>query len=70
LSDDEIRRVASYQRTFNEMAQGERFVEQVLRGKARERERWVLGVPFGLSAFAGLAFLIWRRRRIAAGRIR
>ena len=57
LSDDDVRRVGSYQQTFNEMAQGERFVQTVLRGKARERERWLVGVPFGLLALLGLTLL-------------
>ncbi len=63
LPDEEVRRVGSYQQTFNEMAQGERFVQQVLRGKARERERWLIGVPAGLLALAGLVLLVvnWRR---------
>jgi len=39
LSDDEIRRIASYQQSFSEMTRGERFVQDVLRGKARSRER-------------------------------
>jgi zinc/manganese transport system permease protein len=60
LSDEEIRRVGSYQQTFNEMAQGERFVEQVLRGKARERERWMVGGPAGLLALVGLVLLAAR----------
>jgi nitrate reductase gamma subunit len=50
------------------MAQGERFVQQVLRGKARERERWVVGVPFGLLALLGLILLGFRRLRRAAAR--
>jgi zinc/manganese transport system permease protein len=68
LTDDEVRRVGSYQQTFNEMAQGERFVQQVLRGKARERERWVVGLPFGLLALLGLILLGFRRLRRAAAR--
>jgi zinc/manganese transport system permease protein len=64
LTDDEVRRVGSYQQTFNEMAQGERFVQQVLRGKARERERWLVGIPSGLLALLGLTLLglLWLRR--------
>jgi hypothetical protein len=38
LSDDEVRRIASYQKTFNEMTRGERFVQEPLRGK-RKRAR-------------------------------
>jgi len=37
LSDDEVRRLASYQKTFNEMTRGERFVQETLRGKAQTR---------------------------------
>jgi zinc/manganese transport system permease protein len=69
LPDDEVRRVASYQRTFNEMAQGERFVQQVLRGKARERERWVVGAPLGLLALLGLVLLVGHWRRSATSQL-
>src|SRR5215470_6573543 len=57
LSDEEVRRVASYQQSFNEMARGERFVEDVLRTKARRRERWLVGLPAGVLALAGLVLL-------------
>jgi len=57
LSDDEIRRIASYQQSFNEMTRGERFVQDVLRAKARARERWLVGVPLALIALLGLAWL-------------
>ena len=62
LADDEVRRMASYQRSFNEMARGERFVQDTLQAKARSRERWVVGLPAALLASIGLA-LLWRRRR-------
>lgn len=60
LSDDEIRRIASYQQSFNEMTRGERFVQDVLRGKARTRERWIVGAP---AAAIGLLGLLWLARR-------
>jgi len=60
LSDDEIRRIASYQQSFNEMTRGERFVQEVLQGKARTRARWIIGVPATLIALAGL---LWLTRR-------
>lgn len=63
LSDEEVRRVASYQQSFNEMARGERFVEDVLRAKARSRERWIVGVPASGLALAGLGLLTWSWRR-------
>ena len=67
LSDDEIRRIASYQRTFNEMARGERFVQDVLRGKARARERWLVGLPAIVIALLGLALLARAAMRAYAG---
>ena len=63
LSDDEIRRIASYQQSFSEMTRGERFVQDVLRGKARARERWIVGLPLALAALLGLGLLgrpLWR----------
>ena len=60
LSDDEIRRIASCQQSFNEMTRGERFVQEVLQGKARTRARWIIGVPATLIALAGL---LWLTRR-------
>jgi zinc/manganese transport system permease protein len=64
LSDEEVRRVASYQQSFNEMARGERFVEDVLRAKARRRERWIVGLPAAVLALAGVGLLMhaWRRQ--------
>lgn len=61
LADDEVRRIASYQRSFNEMTRGERFVQDTLRAKARGRERWLIGLPGALLASIGLA-LLWRGR--------
>ena len=63
LSDDEIRRIASYQQSFSEMTRGERFVQDVLRAKARSRERWIFGLPLALAALLGLGLLgrpLWR----------
>jgi zinc/manganese transport system permease protein len=68
LSEDELRRVASFQQTFNEMGRGERFVQDHLRSRARERQRWSVGLP--ALALAGLALLwlwrSWRRTGAAA----
>lgn len=65
LPDDEIRRIASYQKSFNEMTRGEHFVQEVLRGKARMRERWMVGLPGALIAISGLMWMarrFWRLR--------
>jgi zinc/manganese transport system permease protein len=66
LADEEVRRIASYQQTFNEMARGERFVEGVLRGHARDRERWFVGAPAALLALGALALLARTFVRFAA----
>jgi zinc/manganese transport system permease protein len=66
LSDEEIRRIASYQQSFNEMTRGERFVQDVLRAKARMRERWFVGLPATVISLVGLGLLfrpLWKRRR-------
>jgi zinc/manganese transport system permease protein len=62
LDDEEVRRIASYQQTFSEMARGELFVLSVLREKARRRERWFLGLPLCVASFLGLLLVFnWRR---------
>jgi zinc/manganese transport system permease protein len=68
LSDEQIRRIASYQQSFNEMTRGERFVQEVLRGKARARERWLVGLPAAVISVTGLVLLLrpYRPRRRAA----
>jgi zinc/manganese transport system permease protein len=63
LSDDDVRRIGSYQRSFNEMARGELFVMDVLRGRARERQRWYVGVPLATAAAAILIAPPLLRRR-------
>jgi zinc/manganese transport system permease protein len=63
LDDEEVRRIASYQQTFSEMARGELFVLSVLREKARRRERWFLGLPLCAVTFFGL-LLVFNGRRI------
>lgn len=64
LSDEDVRRFGSYQRSFNEMARGELFVMDVLKGRARARQRWYIGVPLAAASAALLASpLLLRARR-------
>jgi hypothetical protein len=68
IADDEAERIASYRHTFDEMAQGERFVQGVLRGRAREHERFIVGAPaamLSLACLALLGFAPWRRAWIS-----
>lgn len=60
LGDEQVRRIGSFQQTFNEMASGERFVRQHLRAQARLRARWWVGLP--LLALGPLTLLARRRR--------
>jgi zinc/manganese transport system permease protein len=61
LEHEDLRRVASFQQTFNEMGRGERFVQDHLRARARERERWYLGLP--ALAFSAMALLLLCTRK-------
>ncbi len=47
------------------MTRGERFVQDVLRAKARALERWFVGLPTAIISFVGLGLLLralWRHR--------
>jgi zinc/manganese transport system permease protein len=63
LSDTAVRRIGSFQQTFNEMLHGEDFVLKSLSGWARQRERWYIGPPLLIIAMVGLFALLretWR----------
>src|SRR5262249_34396757 len=68
LTADDVRRIGSMQRTLTEMGRGERFVMDYLRTRARERERWYLGVPLAVLGVVGAAAVAWRSRRGVAKR--
>jgi zinc/manganese transport system permease protein len=40
IDDETIRKISSFQQSYNEMIKGERFVMQEIRSRARERLRW------------------------------
>ena len=63
LSDEEIRRIGTFQQTFSEMARGEDFVVRELTAEARERQRWRLA-PIGLAVCVAVLWLVLRRRRL------
>lgn len=65
LGEEDLRRVASFQQTFNEMGRGERFVQDHLRAVARERERWNVGVPAVAASVLALLLVYQPRRRRA-----
>jgi zinc/manganese transport system permease protein len=62
LSADEVRRIASVQQTLTEMGRGEHFVVNYLRARARERERWYLGLPLAIIGAFACAAMCWAPR--------
>jgi zinc/manganese transport system permease protein len=65
LTADEVRHIGVMQQSLTEMSRGERFVMDHLRTRARERERWSIGLPLAALGLAGAAALAWRIRRAA-----
>lgn len=65
LTADDVRRIGSVQQTLTEMGRGERFVRDILRTRARERERWYVGIPLAVFGVLGLAAVLWASRRAA-----
>ncbi len=63
LDDEKIRKISSFQQSYNEMIKGERFVMRETRSRARERLRWPLLIALtGLLTILLLSFRIWRYR--------
>jgi len=69
LGEEDLRRVASFQQSFNEMGRGERFVQEHLRARARERQRWWVGLPALAASALALLFLGRAFRRAAPARV-
>jgi zinc/manganese transport system permease protein len=65
LTADQIRRIGAIQQTLTEMGRGERFVMNYLSTRARERERWFIGLPLAALGIGGAAAIAWRIRRSA-----
>jgi zinc/manganese transport system permease protein len=69
IDDAELRRIASFLKSYGEMQKGERFVMREIRSRARERARWWAG-PLAIAVGIGLWPGIWRRWRSARDRRR
>ena len=63
ITDTDVRRIASFLQSYNEMRKGEEFVKREVRSRARERTRWVMG---GILIVFGLLMAPWRRDRTRA----
>lgn len=50
LDDAQVRRISSFLKSYGEMRRGEQFVMREVRSQARERIRWILGLPLLLVA--------------------
>jgi len=57
IPDEEVRRIASFLKSYNEMIRGEEFVVREVRNRARAAHRFALGAAFLLAA----ALLSWPR---------
>jgi len=66
LTSDEVRRIGSMQQTLTEMGRGERFVVDYLRTRARERERWYIGLPLAACGLIGAAAIARHRKTRSA----
>jgi zinc/manganese transport system permease protein len=66
LGEEDVRRVASFLKSYNEMMQGEVFVMRRLRDEARAGNRFAIGAVFLLIASSLVVSLPARRRRITA----
>lgn len=70
LGEEDLRRLASFQQTYNEMGRGERFVQEHLRAAARARERWTIGATAVAASGAVLLLVLvrWLGGRVRRGR--
>lgn len=68
LSEEAVQQLSNFQRSYNEMSRGERFVQDHLRQKARMRARWIVAVPAIVLSMLGLAFARMALRRLALRR--
>jgi zinc/manganese transport system permease protein len=67
LDELEVRKIASFLKSYNEMMKGEEFVVREVRDRAREARRWWIAAVLTLFAASVLASLSIRSRRPRAG---
>jgi len=67
MDELEVRRVAAFLKSYNEMIKGETFVVREVRNRAREARRFAIAAAFLLLALACVPWrsIPWRRRRAA-----
>jgi zinc/manganese transport system permease protein len=68
LDDAEVRKISSFLKSYSEMRKGEQFVMREVRSRARERERWKIGVAMVLLGCAALPFAFPRNGVNQSGR--
>ena len=62
MEPEKVERLRQYLMGKNELSAGDQLVLRHLRGKARERQRFALGIPILVAGVGGL-YAIMRRRR-------
>ena len=67
LDEAEVRRIASFQKSYNEMVKGEEFVMAEVRKRARTEKRWWIAAAFLLFAVSVAVSLPRRSRTRPAG---
>ncbi|MBX9827156.1 MAG: metal ABC transporter permease [Xanthobacteraceae bacterium] len=67
LTEEAVQQLSNFQRSYNEMSRGERFVQERLRKQGWERGRWYVGIPAVILPAIGVVVIanILRRRRLA-----
>lgn len=63
LDDETLRKMSSFQQSYNEMIKGERFVMREIRSRAREQLRWPLLVMLGAGLVGVWVWRLSRRRQ-------
>lgn len=69
IDDETVRKISSFQQSYNEMIKGERFVMQEIRARARERLRWpAISSVVALCAAMLAVSLFWHGKFLSTRR--